>query len=98
MLINMMAEDGIATESIRRRTRNYRKRVNTALRDSLQRAADKGQVESDDIAERANLMLGLVLGFNIAARGGASARELKALLGAVDTQIDSWRRNSPAEG
>ena len=92
MLINMMAEDGIATESISKRTRNYRERVKSALKDSLQRAADRGEMEPDDIDERAHLLLGLVLGFNIAARGGASTYELKALSCAVDAQVSAWRR------
>jgi TetR/AcrR family transcriptional repressor of nem operon len=98
MLINMMAEDGTATESIKRRTRNYRKRVNLAFKSSLRRAVDKGEMRADDIGGRANLLLGLVLGFNIAARGGASAQELKAMLRAVNAQIGSWRRNQAHTG
>ena len=90
MLINMMAEDGTATGSIKRRTRNYRQRVKLALRDTLQRAVDSGEAQTGNVDERANLLLALVLGFNIAARGGASAHELKALLGAVSVQVNSW--------
>ncbi len=92
MLINMMAEDGAATASIKRRTRGYRKRVKEALKNCLQRAVDSGEALGGDADERANLLLGLVLGFNIAARGGASRAELDGLLGAVNTQVASWRR------
>ncbi len=91
MLINMMAEDGTTTESIRRRTRSYRNRVRSALRDCLDRAAECGEALAGDVDERANLLLGLVLGFNIAARGGASRAELKGLLGAVNAQVEAWR-------
>ncbi|MDH3714709.1 MAG: TetR/AcrR family transcriptional regulator [Gammaproteobacteria bacterium] len=91
MLINMMAEDGTATESIKRRTRDYRKRVKLALKDSLQRAVANGEVAVDDLDQRASLLLGMVLGYNIAARGGASKQELQALLGAVNAQLSSWR-------
>jgi len=93
MLINMMAEDGAATESVRHRTRNYRKRVKLALRSALQRAVNNGEALPGEIDERASLLVGMVLGFNIAARGGASAQELKTLLGAVQVQVSDWRHN-----
>jgi AcrR family transcriptional regulator len=98
MLINMMAEDGTATESIKRRTRDYRNRVKLALENSLRRAVENGEMRAGDADGRADLLLGLVLGFNIAARGGASAQELKAMLRAVNALIGSWRRNQTRNG
>ena len=92
MLINMMAEDGAATAVITQRTRRYRNRVKSGLKECLKRASRKGELSAVDIDEHADLLLGLVLGFNIAARGGASAVELKALLNAVQRQVSSWRR------
>lgn len=92
MLINMMAEDGAATAAITRRTRRYRNRVKSALKECLEQAAQTGESTAVDIDERADLLLGLVLGFNIAARGGASSAELEALLSAVRRQVNSWRR------
>lgn len=91
MLINMMAEDGASTDSIRKRTRKYRLVVRNALKESLERAVAGGYAKPADCDQQADLLLGLVLGFNIAARGGASERELKRLLDAVDVQISSWQ-------
>ena len=94
MLINMMAEDGASTDSIRKRTRKYRLLVRNTFKECLQRAVDDGfatPADPADCEQRADLLLGLVLGFNIAARGGASERELKKLLDAVDAYISAWQ-------
>lgn len=91
MLINMMAEDGGATDDVTRRTRAYRRRVRDALRDALARALDQAETTEADLDGRADLLLGLVLGFNVAARGGASRAELDRLLDAVTGQLESWR-------
>ena len=42
----------------------------------------------------ATAAVGLVLGLNIAARGGASKSELRGLLQAARRQIESWRRSN----
>lgn len=91
MLINMMAEDGGETDAITRRTRIYRMRVRDALCKSVARARSEGETRDIDPGDCANLLLGLVLGFNIAARGGASDVELATLLDAVRAQIRGWR-------
>ncbi len=91
MLINMMAEDGGETDAITRRARVYRTRVRDALRESVVRAVSEGETRDIDPDDCADLLLGLVLGLNIAARGGASDVELATLLDAVRAQIRSWR-------
>ena len=91
MLINMMAEDGGTTDKVTLRARAYRDRVRDALREALARAARMGETTEEGLDGRADLLLGLVLGLNIAARGGAGEPELERLLGAVRIQIRSWR-------
>lgn len=91
MLVKMMAEDGAATDSITKRSRAYRSRVRAALRESLARAVRLGETTSEALEERSDLLVGLTLGLNIAARGGASDTELGHLLDAVRTQIRGWR-------
>ncbi len=94
LLINMMAEDGGVTDAIKKRARTYRKRVRGAIRDGLVRAANSGEAIDVELDTRADLLLGLVLGLNIAARGGATSRELGSLLDAVRAQLHSWRLES----
>jgi len=91
MLINMMAEDGGETTAVTKRTRAYRARVRSALRDGLLRAAALGETQKAAVEDRADLLVGLVLGLNIAARGGVSEAELRGLLEAARAQIQSWR-------
>ena len=91
MLINMMAEDGARHQEITTRTRRYRRRVTTAISRQLQIAANRGDIAAIALEEKATLLLSLVLGYNIAVRGGASSAELKAMRHAVHVQLDSWQ-------
>ena len=94
MLINMMAEDGGVSDTISRRTAAYRKRVKKGIKKAITRATNIGDIAEGDTDSRTIILFGLALGINIAARGGASDRELKELLEAVLTQIESWRTAS----
>ncbi len=91
MLINMMAEDGGETDAITIRARIYRTRVRDALRASVARAIAEGETRDIDADDCADLLLGLVLGLNIAARGGASDTELATLMDAIHAQVSGWR-------
>lgn len=93
MIINLMAEDGGTDPKITQRTRRYRHRVRSALRDALRRAADQGEVVPGDIDARADLLFGLVLGLNIAARGGAARREIHAITASARHQAAQWGRD-----
>lgn len=91
MLINMMAEDGGLSPEIRERTQRYRRRVRDGLWGALRRAALRGEVAGDGLETKADLLLGLVLGLNIAARGGASRGEQQRLVQSARDQIEGWR-------
>ncbi len=85
MIINLMAEDAGADEEITDRTRAYRARVKQALGDALTRAG------VDQADARSDLLYGMVLGLNIAARGGGFESEITRLVDSVRVIIDSWR-------
>lgn len=91
MLINMMAEDGGETKAISKRTRHYRNRVRTAFHKTLMRSCTQGETTKVGLESRADLLVSLVLGLNIAARGGLPKAELERLLDAARAQIRSWR-------
>ncbi len=91
MLINMMAEDGGETASLRERTRRYRARVRSAIVRALERGATRGEIAGEDIDVRADLLIGMILGLNIAARGGVSTDEIARLLASVRHQVQHWR-------
>ena len=95
MLINIMAEDGGATEKIKRRTLDYRLRVKEALRRALQHAARRQETWEAHIEERTEILFGMVLALNIAARGGAPLEELERLMEATEVLIGSWQLEQP---
>ncbi len=91
MLINMMAEDGGDTVVLRERTTRYRERVRSALVRAMERAVAHGEITADALDLRADLLMGMILGMNIAARGGVARDEIDRLLASVRYQVDGWR-------
>lgn len=91
MIINLTAESGVDDPTITRRTEAYRRRVRDALRGALARAARHGEIAAEELDDRATLLYGVVLGLNIAARGGADAAEIDALRASAVTAVESWR-------
>ncbi len=98
LVINLMAEDGGLDDDITTRTHRYRDRVRAALRAALQRAADHGEIGTEAIDERTDLLLGMVLGLNIAVRGGAGPAEVEGLLTAIVSQMAAWRTVAATAG
>ncbi|MEX2549015.1 MAG: TetR/AcrR family transcriptional regulator [Nitriliruptoraceae bacterium] len=96
LVINLMAEDGGADTAITRRTRRYRRRVRSALHTALDRAARSGEIAPTALDERSELLFGMVLGLNIAVRGGASRAEIGGIMTGVQQQIGAWRLPQPA--
>lgn len=92
MLVNMMAEDGGATEAVASRVRAYRRRLQRAFAGGLARAASAGELDGSDVDTRADLLMCQVFGLNIAARGGAKTPELRRFVSAVKRQIADWRK------
>ena len=84
MIINLMAEDAGDNEEITKRTRAYRRRVRDALGTALQRAGVPNH------EARADILYGMVLGLNIAARGGGLTTEVERLVRSSHSVIDSW--------
>jgi TetR/AcrR family transcriptional repressor of nem operon len=91
LIINLMAEDGGEDDAITTRTRAYRARVRGALGGALQRAALSGEIGTDSLDRRTDVLFGQVLAVNISARGGSSTGEVRALLAGVSHLLESWR-------
>lgn len=91
MIINLMSEDGGGDPEVTRRTRAYRRRVRKALETALARAAADGRTTPGHLDERVDLLFGVVMGINVLARGGASAREVKRTATGVHHLVDTWR-------
>lgn len=85
MIINLMAEDAGEDAGITARTRAYRRRVRGALEDALRR---DGVADAD---ARADMLYAMVLGLNIAARGGGPTPEVERLTSSARTVLSSWQ-------
>lgn len=90
LIVNLMAEDGGGTDGITKRTRAYRRRVRTALSNSLERAVGRKETNGEDTQARADLLLTFVLGLNVAARGGASEAEVSRMLDGALGVVRGW--------
>ncbi|MFT5503824.1 MAG: AcrR family transcriptional regulator [Gammaproteobacteria bacterium] len=95
LLINLMAEDGGNNTSFTMRTETYRQRVREGLKIALDRAVAFRELSEGDSESRSMILLTLALGINIAARGGASKKELQGLVKAVISQIHEWNASQP---
>ncbi|HZD23057.1 MAG TPA: TetR/AcrR family transcriptional regulator [Acidimicrobiia bacterium] len=84
MIINLMAEDAGESDEITKRTRAYRERVRSALEGALSHS------DVPDAAPKADLLYGMVLGLNIAARGGGLTEEVERLVGSAHAVVASW--------
>ena len=91
MLINLMAEDGGKTDAVSAQTRGYRARMRRGFRGALKRAKDAKEIADEDLGAKSELLVGLVLGLNIAARGGAAPAELRGISRAAKTLIQGWK-------
>lgn len=92
LVVNLMVEDGGRSTSVRSRTRVYRRRVRRALAAALARGAGAARLTEDEIDARANVLLALVLGLHVTARGGGSVQELRRLVDSARRQLADWRR------
>lgn len=93
MLTNMMAEDGGSSASIRRRARRYREKLRKEVHRTLQHASNNGELRANvDVAASARLIVGLVLGINVAARGDAPDSEIASITAAIRGEVRSWRK------
>lgn len=71
----------------------YRVRLRSALAAALRRAADLGEIPAESVDRRADLLVGAVLGLNLAHQGGLGETH-GALVEAVRSELASWRRGA----
>jgi len=91
MLINMLAETGSQSEPICSHARKAGSRLEAAFRFALEKADANGELTKGSVEQRARVLVGLVFGLNIAARGGATDGELQRMFDSVRMQLRLWR-------
>lgn len=91
MLVNLMAEDAGRTTSMAHRTLEFRKGFRELLRERIETAVRTGEAVDGNIEARAEVLLTLILGLCVGARGGVGDAEYAAMLDGIGALIDSWR-------
>jgi TetR/AcrR family transcriptional regulator, transcriptional repressor for nem operon len=98
MIGRLMAEGAGAEPRVAARVEAYRRSLRGALEAALERAAAAGEIPGEGREVRRDLVVGVVLGMNLAVQAGYSVEAQRALARAARAQIAAWRLTPPAGG
>lgn len=90
LMVNSMVEFGGADDTVKRHSGEHFERLRQALIAALKRAVALGEIPPGNLPEKADLILGLLLGISVASRAGLARREVAAMVGATRAQIQAW--------
>jgi len=89
LMVNSMVEFGGGREEIVQEACHYTDRFRTAASEALVRAIRRGELPEGEVEPRVDLLLGMVLALNVAARSGVP--ELTGqLVNALRVQVRRW--------
>jgi TetR/AcrR family transcriptional repressor of nem operon len=69
----------------------YRGRLRGALTAALGRAASQGEIDAESIPSRVDLLVGMVLGLNLAVLSGRTPAEVTAIADGARAEVARWR-------
>lgn len=87
----MMSEGGDREPAVVRRLGAYREELRAALGAALSRAAAAGEVRPGDAQARVSLLVGAVLGLNLAVQAGFGAPEIEEIAAGTRAEVAGWR-------
>lgn len=91
LLVALMGELGEENADVANRNAKYRSSMRSAFRAALDRSVLLGELASQTVESRTEVLLAIVLGINIGARGGASEKELDLLLDSARRELIHWQ-------
>lgn len=94
LMVNSMVEFGGADEAVARHHALHLDRLRGAIGAALDRAVALGEIPSEGVAAKRDIVFSLVLGVTVAARAGVGHPNVLTLIDSVRTQIRAWK--SPA--
>jgi len=89
LMVNSMIEFGGSQERIVDEACRYTERFRIAATAAMRRAVERGEVEAGNLDARVDLMVGMVLALNVAARSGVPGLPGR-LVEALRVQVASW--------
>jgi AcrR family transcriptional regulator len=91
LLVNSMIEFGGTDGDVSRVSERHFGRLRAALESALARAIAAGEAQEGPTADRANALMGLIMGVLAAVRARLPEDQVDALLAAARALIESWR-------
>jgi len=91
----MLAETGPPGPDVSSHLDAYRTDLRAALAAALGRAAAAGETGPEHVTSRVDLLVGTVLGCNLAVQAGYGADEVHALVGGARTEVARWGAGGP---
>ncbi len=92
----LMSESGPPEAVVTRRLAAYRRDLRGALGATLARAAEAGEIPGCSVDARVSLLVGTVLGLNLAVQAGFGPSEVEAIAAGARAEVARWRR--PSDG
>jgi AcrR family transcriptional regulator len=91
LLGKMMSESDPPEPVVASRVAAWHQEIRAALTAALVRASEAGEIRADDVDDRVALIVGIVLGMNLAVNAGFGELEVKAIGAAGRAEVARWR-------
>ncbi len=91
LLGKMMSESDPPEPVVASRLALWHDEIRAALNAALVRASQAGEIQADDVDDRVALIVGIVLGMNLAVNAGFGEFEVEAIGAAGRAEVARWR-------
>jgi hypothetical protein len=91
LAINTGTEMGTRDKGVSDIASRYRTLMREGLSKAFTRAANRGEIDAENIVTYTSLMLSFLIGTAVIVRSGATNEELRGQLDAAAKTIESWR-------
>jgi AcrR family transcriptional regulator len=91
LLGKMMSESDPPESVVASRVAAWHEEIRAALTAALVRACEAGEIHADNVDDRVALIVGIVLGMNLAVNAGFGELEVKVIGAAGRAEVARWR-------
>lgn len=96
MIGRVMSEGPVTEPAAAARIGEYRTRLRAALAAAMGRAVAGGEIPAADVDDRIRVVIGMVLGLNMAVQAGYDAEEIDAMVRADRAEVARWGSRAPS--
>ncbi len=92
----LMGEGAARDPRVAARLADYRQRLASALHAALATAAERGEIPTESVAPRTEILVGAVFGLNMAVQASFGPQAVQALAEATRAEVAVWRAGGVA--